>query len=112
MSSETPSDALADDDREPSLRDVLEAMDVIDGPGVTASEVSIVLGCSADTARRRLNELFEQGMVKNQQKGQQVLWWRPNGERVEEQEAVDRYESVDGPETNAVTLIESGETDE
>lgn len=112
MSSETPSDALADDDREPSLRDVLEAMEAIDGPGVTASEVSIVLGCSADTARRRLNELFEQGMVKNQRKGQQLLWWRPGRERVEKRETVNRYEPVDGPETNAIELIESGETDE
>lgn len=112
MSSETPSDALADDDREPSLRDVLEAMEAIDGPGATVSEVSIVLGCSADTSRRRLAELFEQGMVKNQQKGQQVLWWRPARKRVEEREAVDRYDPVDGPETDAVKLIESGEPDE
>lgn len=112
MSSETPSDALADDDREPSLRDVLEAMGAIDGPGVTASEVGIVLGCSDDTARRRLKELFEQGMVKKQQKGQQVLWWRPGKERKEEREAVDRYDPVEGPETNAVKLIEAGEDSE
>lgn len=112
MSSETPPDALADDNREPSLQDVLDAMEVIDGPGVTASEVSIVLGCSVDTARRRLNELFERGLVKNQQKGQQFLWWRPGQERMEEKEAVDRYEPADGPETNAVNLIESSETDE
>jgi len=112
MSSETPSDALADDDREPSLRDVLDAMAAIDGPGVTASEVGIVLGCSDDTARRRLGELFERGLVKKQQKGQQVIWWRPDRERTAEKAAVDRYEPVEGPETNASTLIESGDTDE
>jgi len=111
MSSETPPDVLADDDREPSLRDVLDAMEAIDGPGVTASEVGIVLGCSADTARR-LTELFEQGLVKKQQKGQQLLWWRPDDDQVENREAVDRYEPVEGPETDAVGLIESSNTDE
>jgi len=112
MSSETPSDALANDDREPSLRDVLEAMAAIDGPGVTASEVAIVLGCSDDTARRRLGELFERGLAKKQRKGQQVLWWRPDREQTEEKAAVGRYEPVDSPETNATTLIESGDIDE
>lgn len=112
MSSETPSDALADDDRKPSLRDVLGAMDAIDGPGVTASEVAIVLGCSDDTARRRLDELFERGLVENQRKGRQVLWWRPGRAHVETTDAIDRYEPVDGPETDAVDVIESGESSE
>lgn len=112
MSSETPPDALADDDREPSLGDVLEAMEAIDGPGVTVSEVGVVLGCSDDTARRRLTELSERGMVKHQQKGQQILWWRPDRKRKEETEAVDRYEPADGPETNAAELIERSETGE
>lgn len=106
MSSET---SVADDDRTPSLGDVLDAMTAIDGPAVTASEVGIVLGCSSDTARRRLAELLDQGLVENQRKGGQLLWWRPGRETVESTDAVDRYEPVAGPETNALELIESND---
>lgn len=111
MSPETPSDIVADDDREPSLRDVLAAMDAIDGPGVTTSEVRIVLGCSDDTARRRLDELFDQGLVEKQRKGRQLLWWRPEKEQLADRAAVERYEPVDGPETDGVELIESDDSD-
>lgn len=107
-----PPDELADDDREPSLNDILDAMDLIDGPGVTASDIGIFHGCSDDTARRRLQELFELGKVERQKKGQQTLWWKPERERIREREAVTRYEPVDGSETDAVSLIEASEDDE
>lgn len=111
MSREELPNALADDNREPSVSDVLEAIGQIDGPGVTASEIGIVLGCSQDTARRRLEELSREGYVQNQKKSQQTLWWRPDRERKQERDAVSRYSPAEGPETNAVELLESSEDD-
>jgi predicted HTH transcriptional regulator len=107
MGSDISNDEPADDGREPSLRDVLDAMRVIDGTEVTAAEIRIVLGCSVSTARRRLDELFERGKLDREESGQQVVWWQSDAERTTQESAVDRYAPADGPATDAVKLIES-----
>lgn len=83
----------------------------MDSPGVTITDIKIILGCSANTARRRLEDLFEQGYVSRRKTGQQILWWEA-GYEPEEPQAPKHLEPVDGPETNAVELIEASRNDE
>ena len=109
MSNGQPSNVPADDNRDPSLRDTLDAVRSMDSPGVTTTDIRIILGCSADTARRRLDTLFEQGYVEYRQTGQQTLWWDTDSETQDEQGAAKTLQPVDGPETNAVTLTEANE---
>lgn len=107
MSREQPPGVPADDNRESSLRDTLDAVQSMDSPGVTATDVSVILGCSPDTARRRLNTLFEQGHVDRRKINQQTLWWEIDPEHTEERGAAEHLDSVEGPKTNAVELIEA-----
>jgi len=107
MSREQPPGVPADENREPSLQDTLDAVQSMDSPGVTTTDVRIILGCSSDTARRRLNTLFEQGYVDYRETNQQTLWWETDREDREERGAAKHIEPVDGPETNAVELIEA-----
>lgn len=107
MSREQPPGVPVDDNREPSLRDTLDAVQSMDSPGVTATDVSIILGCSPDTARRRLTTLFEQGHVDRRKINQQTLWWEIDPEHTEERGAAEHLDPVEGPKTNAVELIEA-----
>lgn len=111
MSRERPQNGPADDNRDPSLHDTLDAVRSMDSPGVTVTDIKIILGCSADTARRRLETLFEQGYVTRRKTGQQTLWWEA-GQEPEKSEPPQHLEPVDGPETDAVELIEAGNDDE
>ena len=112
MSREQPPDAPADDDREPSLPDTLNAVESMDGPSVTTTDVSIILGCSTDTVRRRLETLFDQGHVERRKTSQQTLWWETEREHTEERGAAARLDPVKGPKTNAVDLIEASEDEQ
>jgi len=109
MSRKKLPDAPPDDDRQPSLRDTLDAVRSMDGPGVTTADISVILGCSTDTARRRLEELFEDGYVNRRKTGQQTIWWEVDREARDERGAAKRLDPVDGPDTDAVTLIEAGD---
>jgi len=109
MSRERSRDVPADDDREPSLRDTLGAVRNMDSPSVTTTDVRILLGCSSDTARRRLNTLFEKGYVGRRDTTQQTLWWITEHEHAEERGAVKNLEPAEGSRTNAVELIEASE---
>ncbi|CCC41220.1 hypothetical protein [Haloquadratum walsbyi] len=107
MRREQPPGVPVDDNREPSLRDTLDAVRGMDSPGVTTTDIRIILGCSADTARRRLEILFEQGHVDRRKTNQQTLWWEIESEHTEERGAAEHLEPVEGPKTNAVELIEA-----
>lgn len=109
MSREESQEEFADDERDPSLRDVLQAMGNMDSPGVTATDIGVILGCSPDTARRRLRELADAGRVEHRSTGQQTLWWDLEDERHEEYGVVAETKPVDMGETDAVELVESGE---
>jgi len=111
MSREQPPGVPADDNREPSLRDTLDAVQNMDSPGVTTTGIRIILGCSADTARRRLDTLFEQGYVDYRKTGQQTLWWVTDTKDREESGAAKALDPADGPKTDAVELIEAGDNE-
>lgn len=109
MSREQPPGVPTDDNREPSLRDTLDAIRNMDSPSVTTTDVRILLGCSSDTARRRLNTLFDRGYVDCRDTSQQTLWWTTEHEHAEEHGAAKNLEPAEGPKTNAVELIEASE---
>lgn len=56
--------------------DVLGVFEAVRGPVVTASDVADELGCSAETARRKLASLREEGVVDTRTAGRTALWWR------------------------------------
>lgn len=60
--------------------DVLGVFDAVDGPAITSADVTDVLGCSREVARKRLAELHEQGRVERRKSGRTVLWWRTDDE--------------------------------
>jgi DNA-binding IclR family transcriptional regulator len=61
--------------------DVVDVLDVFDEvrprPAITTRDVADRLGCSQDTARRKLEELVDRGVVgKGDTAGRVVLYWR------------------------------------
>lgn len=57
--------------------DVLDVFDAVEGPGVVLSaDVADALGCSRETARRKLKELHDAGRVDRRETGRRLLYWR------------------------------------
>jgi predicted ArsR family transcriptional regulator len=55
---------------------VLEAMNTADDPVVTAGEVGEALDCTGQAARKKLNQLHEDGKVERKEVGARaVVWW-------------------------------------
>lgn len=107
MSREHPPGTPADEEGEPSLCDILNVVQSMDSPGVTTTDMSIILGCSPDTARRRLDTLFDQGHVERRKMNQQTPGWGIERTPTEESDTAAHLKAVDGPRTNAVELIEA-----
>jgi len=59
-----------------TLDDVLDVFDEVDGPVVTTGDVADATGCSRDSARRKLDQLHEQGRVGRRRTAGRVLYWR------------------------------------
>lgn len=59
-----------------SLSDVLSVFEAVDGPVVTSGDVASVTGCSDDTARRKLEELHDQGRVGRRKTAGRVIYWQ------------------------------------
>lgn len=55
--------------------DVIEVFAQVDGPVVTSGDVSDALGCSRETARRKLRALEEEGRVRSRKTTGRVVWW-------------------------------------
>jgi predicted ArsR family transcriptional regulator len=55
---------------------VLGVFAAVEGPVITSSDVTEVVGCSSPTARRKLDELAEQGRVTNRKTAGRKVWWR------------------------------------
>ena len=58
------------------LSDVLDLFDLVDGPVVTSGDVASATGGSRDTARRKLDTLYEQGRVGRRKTSGRVIYWR------------------------------------
>lgn len=56
--------------------DVRAVFEAVRGPVVTARDVADELDCSAETARRKLATLREQGLVAERTTGRTTLWWQ------------------------------------
>lgn len=58
------------------LSAVLGVFDRVDGPVVTSGDVASATGCSQDTARRKLDTLYERGRVGRRKTSGRVIYWR------------------------------------
>ena len=59
-----------------TLEDVLETFDHVRGPVILSADVADRLGCSRETARRKLGELYDRGDVDRRKVSRRVLYWR------------------------------------
>jgi hypothetical protein len=70
---------------ETALADVISVVRESDSPVVTAKEVGETLDCSAESARQKLLELRDQGLVARRQVGAgAVVWWLDADEPIQE----------------------------
>ena len=67
-----------------TVNDVLEVFESIDEAVVITSDIANELGCSKQTARRRLNDLHDAGRINKRTFGQQTVWWQMPPETAEE----------------------------
>ena len=56
--------------------DVMDVFDMVEGPVITAGDVAEAYDSGAETARRRLRELYADGRVDKRKARKRVLWWR------------------------------------
>jgi hypothetical protein len=61
---------------EVGLGDVLAVFDEVEGPVVMTGDVVETTGCSDDTARRKLGQLYEQGRLGRRKTAGRVVYWR------------------------------------
>jgi hypothetical protein len=59
-----------------TLDDVRAVFDEVRGPVVLSVDVSDALGCSRETARRKLGELYNRGEVDRRKVSRRVLYWK------------------------------------
>ena len=59
--------------------------DAVEGPVVTTTDVSDVLGITTEGARRKLNDLVTDGALRRRKTGRTVVYWR-TGESVASEE--------------------------
>jgi predicted ArsR family transcriptional regulator len=60
-----------------TLDDVLGVFDVVDGPALMSSDVTDELDIAGITARRKLDELHDQGRVNKRTTARRTIWWQP-----------------------------------
>lgn len=85
-----------------TLDAVLAVFDEVEGPVVTSGDVATHTGCSRDSARRKLEQLHEQGELGRRKTAGRVVYWRFE----DEASAVDPDDPIWNPDT-----FSSGTTD-
>lgn len=56
--------------------DILNVFEEVKGPGVAiTSDVADICDCSVNTARLKLQDMEEQGLVRSRCPGRDRLWW-------------------------------------
>lgn len=58
-----------------TLDAVLGVFADVEGPVVTSGDVADTLGCSRETARRKLRQLHQEGRVSQRKTAGRVVWW-------------------------------------
>lgn len=58
------------------LDDVLAVFEAVDGPVVTTTDVSDVLGITTEAARQKLNDLVSRGDLRRRKTGRTVVYWK------------------------------------
>jgi hypothetical protein len=67
--------------------EILRVFATVEGPIVTSGDVADRLGCSRETARRRLEDLEESGPLASRRTAGRVVWWRTeDGSQTSEQD--------------------------
>lgn len=61
-----------------TLDDVLETFDYVCGPVILSTDVADRLECSRETARQKLEELYERGDIERRKVSRRVIYWRPD----------------------------------
>lgn len=59
-----------------SLSDVLDVFDAVEGPVVTSGDVASETSCSGDSARRKLERLYDQGRLGRRKAAGRIVYWR------------------------------------
>lgn len=73
--------ALADS-KQFDVQDVVAAIGDVDCPVVTTQDIADVLGCTTETARRKLELLTKWGVLEKRKVGASAaVWWISEGER-------------------------------
>lgn len=60
-----------------TLDDVRSVFEEVDGPVVLSADVSDQLGCTRETARRKLETLHERGDLHRRKVARRVIYWQP-----------------------------------
>lgn len=59
--------------------EVLAVFPAVDGPVVTTGDVADELGCSRETARRKLDELHDRGRLGKRKTAGRIVYWKLAG---------------------------------
>lgn len=58
-----------------SLEDILDVFEDVRGPVITSSDVADQFDWSTDTARQKLQQLYDRGKVDKRKTGRVIVWW-------------------------------------
>lgn len=98
-----------------TLEDALETFEYVRGAVILSGDVADRLGCSRETARRKLEELYERGDVDRRKAARRVIYWRaeeapPAAPGDEPAASTDADAEAETPTTESAELT-SGVTD-
>jgi len=93
--------------------DVLKVFDDVDGlPVITSSDVTDRHDVNAETVRRRLGELHDDGVVDRRKSGRTSLWWRVADAQGDRAMSADRrFERAGRRETDGTPVSGDGPAD-
>lgn len=68
-----------------SHADVLDVFEEVSGPVMTSADGADLLGCTRETVRRKLKELYEQNKVDRRKSAGRLIYWRTEATEPPEQ---------------------------
>ena len=61
---------------EVTVGEVLDVFETVEGPVITSGDVATAIGCSRDSARRKLKQLYDRGQVGRRKASGRIIYWR------------------------------------